>query len=109
MAYDEKLASRILALIKGARGVSTKRMFGGLCVLLHGNMALGVVDDKLMVRVGPDNYESSLRQKHVKPMDFTGKPLKGMIYVTREGIQTRAALKKWVEAGTGFARSLPPK
>lgn len=109
MAYDEKLAARITGLFKGRRGVTTKKMFGGLCILLNGNMALGVVDDMLMVRVGPDNYEACLRAPHVRPMDFTGKPLKGMIYVAREGIKTPAALKKWVEAGIGFARSLPPK
>ena len=81
MAYDEYLAERIRKALKRRKGITEKKMFGGICLLLDGNMVGGVVNDDLMVRVGPDGYEDALKQPHARPMDFTGKPLKGMVYV----------------------------
>ena len=110
MAYNEAWADRVRVLLKGKRSVTEKKMFGGLCFLVNGNMACGVEKNKLVVvRVGPDDYEKLLKQKHVRKMDFTGKPLKGFIYVMPEGLRRSDSLNKWVDKGIQFARSLPKK
>lgn len=109
MAFDEQLAARVRAVLQGARGWSEKKMFGGLCFLHRGHMACGLVGDVLMVRVGPDAYASALRRPHAREMDFTGRPLQGMIYVDPPGIRTAAALRAWIERGRAFTASLPPK
>jgi TfoX/Sxy family transcriptional regulator of competence genes len=84
-------------------------MFGGLCFLIKGNMALGLVNEDLMIRVKPDSYEKLLSQSYVRKMDFTGKPLKGFLYVGPKGTESEKNLKKWVLKGIEFALSLPPK
>lgn len=109
MAYDENLADRVKGLLKTRRSVIEKKMFGGLCFMVNGNMACGVEKDKLVVRVGPDDYERLLKQKHVRKMDFTGKPLKGFIYVMPESLHRANFLQKWVDRGVEFSRSLPKK
>ena len=109
MAYDEALAGRIRSLLKRRRGVSEKRMFGGLAFLVRGNMFCGVVDRDLMVRVGPESYEEALARVHVRKMDFTGRPLKGMVYVGAEGVRASHQLRAWLERGLKFGRSLPAK
>lgn len=109
MAYDEALAERVKTLLKGKRSVTEKKMFGGLCFMVNGNMACGVEKNKLVVRVGPDDYENYLKQKYVRKMDFTGKPLKGFIYVMPEGLRRTDSLSKWIDKGIQFARSLPKK
>ena len=109
MAYDEALAERIRGLLKRRRGVSERKMFGGLAFLVSGNMACGVVGKELMVRVGSDAYEEALSQRHVREMDFTGRPLRGMVYVAARGIRSDADLKAWVDRGVAHARSLPAK
>lgn len=109
MAYDEKLAGRVRAALKGRRGWSEKEMFGGLCFLHRGHMACGLVGEVLMVRVGPEAYAAALARPHAREMDFTGKPLKGLIYVDPPGIRTAAALRGWIERGRAFTAALPPK
>jgi len=109
MAFDERLAQRIRQILKGARGVTEKRMFGGLCFLVRGKMCCGVERDRLVVRVGPEQYERALSKPHARPMDFTGRPLKGFIYVSAEGCRTAASLKAWLTRGLAFASSLPNK
>lgn len=110
MAYDEKLAEKVRRILKGKRGISEKKMFGGLCFLHHGNMLCGVDNkSRLMVRVGADNYPKALKTKHAREMDFTGRPLKGMIYVDPEGTRNKAGLTKWIEMGLNFTRTLPRK
>ena len=109
MAYDEGLSQRIRELLADQPGVNEKRMFGGLAFLLNGNMSVGVINSDLMVRVGPDDYETVLAEPHARPMDFTGKPLRGFVYVDTKGYETDAGLEKWVRQGVDFALSLPPK
>lgn len=109
MAYDERLADRVRAALKGTRGVTEKRMFGGLSFMLAGNMCCGVVDDELMVRVGPDAYDEALARPHAREMDFTGRPLKGYVYVAAAGLQQGRSLQAWVDRGVRFARTLPRK
>ena len=109
MAYDQKLADRARALLSRREGFSEKKMFGGLCFLLNGNMCCGIVGDELMVRVGADAYEKSLARAHAREMDFTGRPMRGFVYVGAEGVKTKRTLASWLEAGTAYAGSLPPK
>ncbi len=109
MAYDEGLAQRIREALTHAHGVVEKKMFGGLAFMLHGNMCVGVSGDELMVRVGPDGYDEALVQPHAREMDFTGKPLRGFVYVEALGFESDQDLEAWIERGARFARSLPAK
>lgn len=109
MAYDELLAERLRDALRRRRGVTEKRMFGGLAFMVHGNMCCGIVKDELMVRVGKDAYDDALSQKHARPMDFTGKPLTGMVYVGKKGFARQDDLKAWVERGMKFVKTLPKK
>ena len=109
MAYDEGLAERLHDAMDDIPSATAKKMFGGLCFLLSGNMCLGIVGDELMVRVGPDAYEECLAMPHAREMDFTGRSMKGMIYVSTEGFEDDADLEAWVGRGLAFAKSLPPK
>lgn len=109
MAYDEGLAERVRGLLTDVPGVTEKRMFGGLAFMVQGNMACGVVGGELMVRVGPAAYREALARPHARVMDFTGRPLQGMVYVGVRGVATDHDLAGWVERGASFAASLPAK
>jgi len=109
MAYDEKLADRVREILRRRRGVEEKKMFGGLAFLVNGHMACGIIDEDLMVRVGPEAYEASLKKPGARPMDFTGRPMKGMVYVAASALRRTSSLEAWVKKGLKHARSLPPK
>lgn len=109
MAFDEALADRIRTQMKRRKGMGEKKMFGGLCFMVNGNMACGIVKDELMVRIGKDAHANALAQPHAREMDFTGRKMKGMVYVGTAGIDDDDALKSWLDRGIEFARSLPPK
>ena len=109
MAYDEALAEKLEKILEKEKGITKKKMFGGLCFLLNGNMCCGVIKDRLVLRVGPENYESALQDKNARPMDFTGKPLRGFIYVIPSGLKDKKSLEKWVQTGIDFASCLPKK
>jgi len=109
MAYDEGLAERLREVLQGRRGVTEKRMFGGIAFMVHGHMAVGIVGDALMARVGPEQHATVLRMKHVREMDFTGKPMKGFVYVAPAGIDSQADLEAWVERCVMFVSTLPKK
>lgn len=109
MAYDEGLAHRVREALGHRPDLSERRMFGGLCFMLGGNMCCGIVGDDLMLRVGPTRYEEALSRAHAREMDFTGRALKGMVYVDPEGLAEDADLGRWLELGVAFAGSLPPK
>ena len=109
MSYDEGLAQRIRELLHGKQNVEEKKMFGGLAFMVSGHMCCGVVKDILMARVGPDRYDKALKLPHAREMDFTGKPLKGFIYVDAEGYESDKDLKSWVHRCELFVGSLPPK
>ena len=89
--------------------MTEKKMFGGLSFLVNGNMCCGVIRENLVVRVGPERYDETLSKPNARPMDFTGRALKGFVYVSPAGCRTSASLKKWVEMGVELARSLPKK
>ena len=109
MAYDEGLAERLQHYFAGEPEVEAKKMFGGLCFMVSSHMCCGIVKDTLMARVGADNYEVCLGKKYAKEMDFTGKAMKGMIYVSPEGFEEDADLEYWLVTCLDFVRSLPPK
>jgi TfoX/Sxy family transcriptional regulator of competence genes len=109
MAFDEGLAQRIRESLDEVPGLTEKKMFGGISFLLEGNMACGVIDADLIVRVGPDGYEAGLSQPHTRPFDFTGRTMKGWVVVNPEGVEADDDLKRWVYKGVDFARTLPPR
>jgi hypothetical protein len=109
MAYDEALAARVRAALGIGKGLSEKRMFGGLCFQVGGNMACGLIGAELMVRVGPEVYAEALRRPHAREMDFTGRPMKGFVVVAAAGLKSDADLRAWVGRGRAFAGALPAK
>lgn len=84
-------------------------MFGGLAFMVGGNMACGLTEEALMVRVGPDAYEEALNLPHARPMTFTGRPMTGMVYVDPPAYESEDGLAEWAERGVAYARSLPAK
>jgi TfoX/Sxy family transcriptional regulator of competence genes len=108
VAYDEELADRVRAVLAGEQGLTERKMFGGLAFMIGGNMACGVVKGELMLRLGAEGADAALDEAHVREMDFTGRPMTGMVYVERAGLDD-AGLHRWVEQAAAFARSLPAK
>ena len=110
MAFDEGLAERIRQIMDVSDySYEEKKMFGGIGFFMAGNMSVGVIGNDLCVRVGSKSDESSLQQPHVRPFDFTGKPMSGWIYVAPKGTEEDGQLEEWVAKGVEFATSLPPK
>ncbi|MDH3637403.1 MAG: TfoX/Sxy family protein [Gammaproteobacteria bacterium] len=103
------MAERLREAYAGIPDVVEKKMFGGLTVMVAGHMSCGVVNDTLMVRVGPDQYAQALGKPHVREMDFTGKPLKGFVYVAPDGLAAKEQLNSRVTLSLNFVTSLPPK
>jgi TfoX/Sxy family transcriptional regulator of competence genes len=108
MPYDPKLADRIRRALGTRTAVTEKAMFGGLAFLLEGKMFCGIVKNDLMVRVGPDRYEESLARPHVRPMDFTRKPMKGYVFVGPKGCRTPRLVRSWVDRGASFVTTVGP-
>lgn len=109
MAFDEKLADRVREQFMDRMDVEEKKMFGGLSFMVSSHMCCGIIGDMLMARVGPDQYERCLGHPHAREMDFTGRSLKGMVYVDAEGVATAPDLAHWVGLCRDFVDSLPPK
>ena len=107
MPYDQELDDRLGAAIAGW-GATRKKMFGGTCQLLNGNMFCGVYKDYLILRLGPEQAERALSGPHVKPMDITGRPMKGWVMVGRAGVND-ADLGQWLVEARRFVETLPPK
>jgi hypothetical protein len=106
--YDEDLAERVRAMLPAGEEVTERHMFGGLAFMFGGHMFCGIVKDSLMVRLGPGAADRALGRPYVRPMDFTGRPMKGMVFVDAGGLHG-LALREWVDAAAAFARTLPPK
>ena len=109
MAYDTGLAQRIREILEEEPGFAEKKMFGGICFLLFGNMVCGIINDDLIVRVGADQYQEMLKLKHTKKFDITGKPMKGWVMILSKSLDTDKALHTWVRRGVSFVRTLPVK
>ena len=106
----EVLLGRIRKILARRRSISEKRMFGGTCFFVSGNMIAGVSKaGELMVRVGPKRYESLLEHPDASEMDFTGRPMRGFVSVSNNGIADEEGLKYWIDLGLKYARSLPAK
>jgi TfoX/Sxy family transcriptional regulator of competence genes len=103
--YHVHLADRIRSILQSAGEFSEKRMFGGLAFMVNGHMCCGVLKTDLVLRLAPGEADAALREPHTRPMDFTGKPMKSMIYVSATGTDSDQALAKWVESAVKLARS----
>jgi TfoX/Sxy family transcriptional regulator of competence genes len=104
MPFDEELAERIRKMLRRTADITERKMFGGLAFMCQGKMCCGIVGRDLMVRVREKDMSSALRQPHVRPMDFTGKPLRGFVYVAPPGVATERSLQEWVRKGVAFAK-----
>ncbi len=109
MAFDRGLAQRVRELLAEKEGFAEKKMFGGVCFLLHGNMACGIINDDLIVRVGLLDYEAALALPYTRCFDITGRAMKGWVMVSTVGHEADDDLSGWVRKGTNFALTLPPK
>ncbi len=108
MAYDKKLAARIRAILDDRVDVREQPMFGGLTFMVAGRMCCGVARDELIVRLDPDREADALAEPHARPMDFTGRPMRGFVTVQPEGLKG-AHLNQWVREAVERVESLPPK
>jgi TfoX/Sxy family transcriptional regulator of competence genes len=109
MAYDELLEARIEKIVAGWKNINKKKMFGGVCHLLNGNMFCGVYKDFLILRLGEANAEKALARPFARPFDITGRPMKGWVMVESQGFESDQALKEWLAQARQFAGALPPK
>jgi TfoX/Sxy family transcriptional regulator of competence genes len=109
MAYDTNLADRVRERLARTDGVTELKMFGGWGATIHGNMAVGVLGDDLIVRVGSERYEDEIAKPGVRPFDFTGRAMTGWLYVDGTEVATSRSLTRWVQLGVSYAESLPPK
>ena len=109
MAYDEKIAARILRIVEDWTGLTSKKMFGGSCLLLNERMFCGVYKDNLILRLGEKGAAEALRSPFVRLMDITGRPMKGWVMVRPEGFEDDDLLVEWLEEARGFVETLPAK
>ena len=109
MAYNEPLAARIRDWLGDAPGLTERKMFGGICFMVNGNMCAGVTKDRLMARVGVPNWEEALKRPGAYEMEFTGRPMKGMVFVDAGDVETHEALASWLEPCLEFALTLKAK
>lgn len=109
MAYDKGLAERVAEILAEHSAFSERKMFGGIAFMVGGRMCCGVINDDLVLRLGPDGAEKALQESHVRPMDFTGRPMKGYVYVAKQGTRTEAKLRDRLQAALDFVVTLPPK
>ncbi|MDP6605437.1 MAG: TfoX/Sxy family protein [Dehalococcoidia bacterium] len=108
MAYNEVLLDRMREVLADHE-VREQKMFGGVSFMLRGNFCCGVNGDDMIVRVGPEWYEDALGQPHAREMDFTGRPMRGWVFVSDEGWATADTLERWVGRGVDFAMTLRAK
>jgi TfoX/Sxy family transcriptional regulator of competence genes len=109
VAFDESLADRIREELGPHADVTERKMFGGIGFMIAGNMAVGVIGEELIVRLSPEEAEEAMSEDGVREFDFTGRPMRGWIFVAADQTADGDSLSRWVEAGAGYAASLPPK
>ena len=109
MAYNEKIELRIKKIVSGWKNTADKKMFGGICHLLNGNMFCGVHKEFLILRLGTDKAEDALKLTHVRPFDITGRPMKGWVMVAEDGFKSDTGLKNWLDQTRKFVETLPAK
>ena len=109
MPYDDGLAHRVRTILESRGDIEERSMFGGVGYMLNGNLVCGIHDDALVARVGSDAYTDALAETHAREMDFTGKPMRGLVFVDPPGTATDEALEAWLDRCLDFVGSLPPK
>ena len=109
MPYNEEIDARIRKIVSRWKNTDAKKMFGGVCHLLNGNMVCGVYKDYLILRLGEKESGKSLKLSYTKPFDITGKPMKGWVMVEGRGFKTDEKLKSWLLKARTFVKTLPPK
>ena len=109
MAYDERLAERVRKGLSAHRDVTERKMFGGIAFMLNGNMCVGVMKDDLMVRTTAEGYDDALKRAGARPMDFTGRVSRNMVYVSAFATSRPADLQRWIETGIEAANAAPKK
>ena len=103
MAYDEKLAERTKEILaQSKRKVTDKKMFGGLCFMVDDKMCVGVEKDRLMIRLDPEKYDEVIDKEGCKPMDFTGKVMKGFVFVDKDVLKTKPQLNFWLKLALDY-------
>ncbi|MBV9547023.1 MAG: TfoX/Sxy family protein [Chloroflexi bacterium] len=107
MAYDEALAERIRTVLGERPNVVEKKMFGGITFMVDDQMCCGVLKDDLIVKVGSEGWDEILAQPGVRPFDFSGRPMVGMVYVAPAGVSSDRALRGWIERGLEFLARSP--
>ncbi len=108
MAYDEKLTNRVRTALAHQKKVEEKKMMGGLTFMVNGKMWVGVHKDDLMARISPDAYEVALRRKGCREMNFTGKPMKGFVFVNPKGTSNKKDLGYWIDLALDFNKKAMP-
>lgn len=109
MHSDPKLVARLERLLAGRPGIVPRTMFGGACFMLNGNMCVGAHKKELIVRVGEERAAALRKRAHVRPMDLTGKPMKGWLTIGPAGLARKADVERYVDAALEFVATLPPK
>lgn len=109
MAYDAGLVERVRDALSGQVELTERRMFGGVAFMIRGNMACGVLEDGLVVRVGRERYEEAVMEVDTKPLDISGRPMTGWVVVEPPGHASDDGLIRWVKEGLDFALTLPAK
>ena len=107
VAYNEDLAERVRAALADRTDVEEKRMFGGLSFMVAGQMCCGVLKNDLVVRIEPTDFDTLVAQSRVRPFDFTGRPVQGMVYVDGSALNDVTAVRRWVQRGTDYVAAHP--
>ncbi|MGI9021409.1 MAG: TfoX/Sxy family protein [Solirubrobacterales bacterium] len=109
MAYDERLAERVRAILSDEFGVTEQKMFGGLAFMLRGNMCCGVLGDELILRLGRDRVPGAIADEGLEQMDFTGRPMRAFAMAKPASLAAEEDLRRWVAEAVAFAGALPEK
>ncbi len=109
MAYNEDVAARLRKTLARRKGITERKMFGGLAFLMNGNMCCGVIDENVVLRLGKEGAGKALEERHTREMDFTGTPLASMVYLWPAGYKTDEDLRGWVKRAVAFTKTLPAK
>lgn len=109
VAYDEALADRVREIVQESADPVERKMFGGIAFMVSGHMCVGVIKDDLVLRLGDEEGVAALEDPNVRPMDFTGRPMKNFLYVGPKGTSKEKDLRAWIARGLKYVQSLPPK
>src|SRR5688500_12014277 len=109
MPYDEELAERVREIVNEKAKPTEINMFGGIAFMVSGHMCVGVLKENVVLRLGGDEAEVALEDPHVRPMDFTGKPMRNFLYLEAGATASESDLRAWIDKAWAFVATLPPK